>query len=539
MIREREHLLFECLGEPALAYLLASDRNTIRGRIVEQLPPSLGEDREKTLTCLLEIDERFANVSHESIRTIEWVTLLANVIAPNSTSTGNIFRQMSGGTLLERPEDLSDLEATVWKIASDIYPGMIVRDESSLPGAGLARALFGNPLKEKFETLILEDTELAKLFTDSSGILGRSGYSLRSTGRGSLHQLSTFADLILASGLKISLLETLDPTVSNVVQGALDALNTIRLSLVNGEVSVAARIGMAGVLLPDGCNEIDFGWAKIRKEDERDARHISSTPLSGEVHLSTPEGESISIKFSGDLVIEFELPYEVRLEPGSQRMDWPEDLLNGSRIMEELTQNLRLGLLLACPDIRPVIMPTWRVVMDPLCIGNAMSWFDPSRTPGMRPLQLSEQQGELWVEWAKKIHDNRTVGIGVAIRRMLMAIAERHSPEDVLVDAVIVWENLFGSRTETTFRVSSALAWLLGDSSEDRMRRQKRYKEIYGIRSSVVHGSENLNSNTLQAVSKEAVGIAIAALGSVFGDRRELLKLKDSDARSLHVIHSG
>jgi hypothetical protein len=58
----------------------------------------------------------------------------------------------------------------------------------------------------------------------------------------------------------------------------------------------------------------------------------------------------------------------------------------------------------------------------------------------------------------------------MSIRRILRAVSERKEPEDTLIDAVIVWENLFGSSQETTLRVTMSVAWMLGTDSKHRER---------------------------------------------------------------------
>ena len=75
------------------------------------------------------------------------------------------------------------------------------------------------------------------------------------------------------------------------------------------------------------------------------------------------------------------------------------------------------------------------------------------------------------------------------MRRLLKAAGERDDPIDVLVDAVVAWENLFGSKTESTFRVTAAVATLLEPSDkEQRDVLQKELSGIYDRRSRLVHG---------------------------------------------------
>jgi hypothetical protein len=145
--------------------------------------------------------------------------------------------------------------------------------------------------------------------------------------------------------------------------------------------------------------------------------------------------------------------------------------LTSAEIVERHLETLRLALLLSWDDgdPRPVVVGTWRTFLDPLQNGGGMSWSDPRRLPGLVSTELSKAQADHWKEWIARVDSRRFPGIDIAIRRTLLAAAERADPTDALVDAVIAWENLVGSSEgEQTLRISAALAWLLGDSSEAR-----------------------------------------------------------------------
>jgi hypothetical protein len=114
---------------------------------------------------------------------------------------------------------------------------------------------------------------------------------------------------------------------------------------------------------------------------------------------------------------------------------------------------------------------------------------------------------------------------------MLQAVAERNSPENVLVDAVIVWENLFGASQETTLRISTALAWLLGKDASDREGLQKKFKSLYALRSGIVHGSARVKVGEIPAASKETVAISLSVLRELFENRPHLLAVASSEAR--------
>ena len=63
-------------------------------------------------------------------------------------------------------------------------------------------------------------------------------------------------------------------------------------------------------------------------------------------------------------------------------------------------------------------------------------------------------------DWARRIASVHLPSINVAARRTVSAIAHRTEKADALIDAVTAWENLVGTESEVTFRVTAALAKL-------------------------------------------------------------------------------
>lgn len=537
-----EHLVYEHLGVAALSYLLAVETAKIEERFGADNPGHLDEARESVIAQLVLTDGMLQDSRlPEGFLYRDWVNQLTMRNGNTGLSMGNFLRQLCGGEIHELPTPKSRIEELLNEMTVDAYPGLLVREPTShfmgMEGS-LIVSFFRHPANREFQELVHKDDDLAKLFPKSSEHAGWSGNSFRSTGQGGSHQLWTFADSIISVAWRASLLEDKDPAIDRAAMHALQLLQAIRSALRGEEAVVPVRIGLAGVLLPEGLNTLDLGWARIRRSDERDDASARRSSIEGELTTTTPDGETVKIKYSGDLVLECELTYKISLASVELAGGWPEEL-QGYQEIEEMAQNIRLGLLLACPVKRPILVTTWRTILDPLSPGNSIGWSDPKQGRGLMPVQLSEKESDDWAKWAKAVAEHRTPGVGVAVRRILAAVAERRSPEDVLVDAVIVWENLFGARSETTLRISSSLAWLLGTSKEDRLLRQTRYKKIYSLRSDVVHGAAKVDQKKISEESLNAVMISVDALRAVFGDHQDLLKLKDSETRSLHMIHGG
>jgi hypothetical protein len=314
-------------------------------------------------------------------------------------------------------------------------------------------------------------------------------------------------------------------------------LGTARDALSGKRTEVPVRVGLTGVLLPIG-TKIDLGWAQLRPADDRDEYLAARSGIDGSVQATTPSGEVVAtVKYSGDIVMETLMPYSVVARQFLPERRQPIDHSGWDQVKEKL-ENIRLGLLLAIDESpRALVLPTWLFVIDPL--GNTSYGWNDWRHTSFSPRTLDAEAVVDWKQWIERIAAKRKPGIGIAVRRALLAAAERQSPEDVLVDAVVVWENLFGSSQDTTMRVTGALAWLLATDVAGREQKQRRLKEIYRLRSKTVRGAHQMTTQEIQTCPQEALDVALDALRKIFEVRPDLIDLTDSNARSNRMLLGG
>jgi hypothetical protein len=261
--------------------------------------------------------------------------------------------------------------------------------------------------------------------------------------------------------------------------------------------------------------------------------------LGGQLNTTTEDGKQITIDYAGDLVMEMDVPYKIKLGELQSGEGWPTDLTS-QEVTEQRLETLRLALLLSTKrSAQPIALGTWSIYLDPLAIGGrGSSWRDPRKARPLMPIVLSKAEANKWGEWIRLIDDRRVKNIDVAIRRTLFATADRLDPNDGLVDAVIALENLVGSRQgEPTLRIATALAWLLGRNATERQEIRSQVNTLYKTRSDIVHGGPPLNPQEIHEKYQEALDIAIGALRAIFRNRPELLsECKDSTERSLRLI---
>ena len=536
-----ERSLFEHLGQDVLTYVLSVDDEMLRRRL-ESSTNRLSDEQENVLAQLVAIDDQIGGWRLGQDTADEWARRFGSASDPDpAISLGNLARKLTGGTLLAVPNDADDIEVELFQMAIDTYPGLLVKEPEDPIHRRIGHpvSIFRHPANERFQKLVYKDSDLKKLFDKDSEQSGPGGMVTRSTGQGGSIQLWTFAETVLYSAWTIATLDNLVPMNSQYLKAVRVVLQTIRAAIQGKSVKIPARVGITGVLLPESVDSIDLKWAKIRRSGPQDQAFISSTSLEGQLTGTNELGETAVINYSGDLVLELEVPFALRLGERDVDAYWAPGMMISSNALSHAIENVRLGLLLAFPDRRVVVHSSWIAMLDPFNHGRHAGWSDIKRAVGLMPTQLSTEQVGEWKIWTTRIGKNRIPTIGVAIRRMLAAVGERRTMEDILVDAVIVWENLFGASTETTLRISSSLSWLLGTSRPDRMIRLARYKRIYGFRSKVVHGAPQVDSQKLQEYGFEAVQTSILALRAIFNTHVHLLDIKESEGRSEVIMHQG
>jgi hypothetical protein len=224
-------------------------------------------------------------------------------------------------------------------------------------------------------------------------------------------------------------------------------------------------------------------------------RKLAPESLKGQLSGTDSTGTTTFINYDGDILLEYEFPYKVRLMPLETGQDeapieWPDDMHAPDEI-EQTVIRMRFSLMLAVErDQRAQLVPTWRRFDEPINAGFSYSWSDPRQGTGIMPIQLTETEVEEWRRWYALLNGTSVAKIELALTRILRAIAERREPSDVLIDSVIAWENLFGTKEgELTFRVTTCLAKLLEQDGDARLALKARLGKIYALRSKVVHGS--------------------------------------------------
>lgn len=296
---------------------------------------------------------------------------------------------------------------------------------------------------------------------------------------------------------------------------AVACLRDVR-SIRRGEVvSVPAFIGFSGLPLRPG-GELRLSAGLVRPPTAAERRYA-------------PFGRFQSGDFFADAVMEIDTTAQLVV---GQDQSLDAQIQEQARL-NSLGRNFCLAAALAlegAPASCPAI--AWVTELPPV-VGK--SSYRPGRPtqPPARADMLEEAELERLREWFEHLAAADLSRVEIAIERILRACWERDWTES-LIDAVIAWENLFGSRPDTTFRVTAALTVLCEDDPDARLAKRRRLAKVYDARSSIVHG--DISSDNLYELREEAVAVGLEAFRRLIQHRPDLLKLAKSSARGDRLL---
>jgi hypothetical protein len=176
---------------------------------------------------------------------------------------------------------------------------------------------------------------------------------------------------------------------------------------------------------------------------------------------------------------------------------------------------------------------TWSTSLLPF--DNGLAYTFPVLPPRMRPpVDMGNHVAEL-EEWSRTVDSVHVPSVDIAARRIVSASGQRMDIADALIDAVMVWENLVGTSAETTFRVTAAIAKALESDKTKRRALQRTLKQIYDIRSRVVHGAA-VDQVAIHEAATKAVSIAIEILAFSYKRGSDWLALSSTERADLLLL---
>ncbi|MFJ3928054.1 hypothetical protein [Streptomyces sp. NPDC090022] len=440
----------------------------------------------------------------------------------------NELRLASGGAepvLPEPPDDMVLAALHVW--AAENFGGLLL-------GEGGFSLGWGGQARERMTRAIAEDPALP--FTIESAPMDGL-FHITSAGTGGGLQLAILGPGIVAAAFRHASIRRVGaPKLDDLLDELPAALNAARELYAGKAVHTLALAGLSGVLLPEEKQELSAPWGRVRVTLDSDNRHVDS--LRDLTSMSLPDGSQLVSRGTGDLTVETSVPWVSKFTNPPTEGEFPSGISSTScSHLERRVQDVRLAFALAMEDPHlPPLLPTWAKVENPIADSTGSTMTEIARLRQRTPTRLSVEQAEEWERWIAVLDGLALENLGHASQRLLRAITERQDPVDALVDAVIVWESIFGTHSEITFRVCASLARLLCQTLEARLAFMKQAKGVYTMRSKIVHGASDVRMEKISESRDVAVQVAIAALRTVLRDRPDLLAFTDSGKRSEHIM---
>jgi hypothetical protein len=404
-----ETQLLHTLGENFLAYVTASTPETICQRLTTGDEP-LDDDREAVVSEVAGLVQQLAPTAEhpEWVRLRQFADVFGAFEADAGTTAVNVLRKKCGGQVWQ-PASSDPVEQELLVQLRDIYPLLLLPDSPTPPfdaaSTRLSVPLFRHPRRPNFEEAVMGHDVLMRLFPPESE---SAPIANNNADPGAGFRTSLFVGQLVGAGWGLACLSSKVPTLAEHVAGAKTVLTTLIGALQGKAVTIPVRVGLTGLLLPEGCTDVDFGWARLRPSDARDENTLINNVLPGTLQGTDQDGGTIIIKYSGNIVLEMDLPYHIKLEKAQPNEKRP-GALNTYRTITKDLESLRLGLLLAVDTNAPVsVVSSWTRIVDPLGANVfPSSWSDPRTIPSLNPRRLTTEQVEDWQRWTNLVHERR------------------------------------------------------------------------------------------------------------------------------------
>jgi len=277
------------------------------------------------------------------------------------------------------------------------------------------------------------------------------------------------------------------------VRTVLEGFEGLRRAARGQRVDVFFVSGISGVHLPQGAR-LSTPWGELYPVPIFAPQQ--PTPSSNETYCMLVRRRSVALRFDQSAK--------------------PKSLGDGTDIDRERSKLLfPLACALATPEGRYPGLPrtTWETTLLPF---QGPLIYEGPLNPGRLVLETDLEGYTTEIEhWARVVDQGHSSSVDVSARRLATAISHRTDATDVLIDAVMVWENLVGTESEVSFRVTASLAKTLETNPAARRELRNALRSTYDLRSRVVHGVA-VDKLRIDEASSQAVDVALRVLRAFY-----------------------
>src|SRR6185312_8372250 len=398
-----------------------------------------------------------------------------------------------------------------------VYPILLLHISAPFPPflSAFTRWPTSGPVADSHQQLlnaIIEDKAVGKIFRSKDGTARQDSVEFAtSTGRSSSLQLDGFPELIVLKAFEFCRLRN-DYSIDGLLKSVSTVIGHFRDLAEGKAIEIPVHIGFhnIGVI---GNMELNTGLGVLR------AYHAGIySLLSPDARPSTLGGTNEVLGF----ILESSTKYRVFFHKNLNDIGTKE-FERTFASLKELEEQFSLAVALAIDRTPPIgLTSAWTHIFDPISLGANLSRKFVTFSPFNHYL-LDEQGGALLITWCERIKTHQSKYLNIAIHRVVSCISDRLDPVDGFIDAVMAWENMFGNGPELKFRISMAIAKLLEENVDARVRLQKAVSTLYDRRSEIVHGSKTVSHETAAVMRNEAVTIALRCLRVLYTSRTELI----------------
>lgn len=520
-------------GEEFLRYVLALDPQPDLDDV------SLTQAQQEALDALGNLVSSAPTSTDDLGRHTQLTSLLA-WRGDTGASIPNALRLHAGGALPSLPSSDDPLVNRLLLIARDVWPTFLVPPPSTGPSAfwvsiplgvfdhdstiPAAQAFLGDPNLRLLYPGAPSNSRLDRLSTEE--LLQIQSFWMSTSGRGGTSQLITLLASLISNARLWALATRGDGTWLGLCTALPELLACLR-TLARGEVARVPRcIAFVGLTVPDEIT-VDLAMGQLRAPRPSDSPYLIPREVSATAILTTTYPMQIC---------------DVRAwKPSESQELFSEGWDQLHRTQEKAAREIdlvRLATVLASTTDRPwSLTQVASMAIDPTAPGGAMFWEQGQAA--VRQAELDRAGADRILDWAATVAAQHPAELDIAMRRILGAAGSRSDPVDGLVDAVIAWENCFGTQSETTFRVTAAIACLLEEGSEARLRRQGALKKIYEKRSRIVHGALHLDGENASRIRDQALDVALDCMRHLYTIRTDLLTMAPAERSTVLLLEGG
>ena len=506
--------MVELLSAEAVAWMCALDGPE---QVQSLLDGSLGTDTQQAV--VLRLCETVAMYGADARQRSGMSAGLAWYDPDEQATICAVYRRACGGALASLETD-DPLEQALFLLAAECAGAARVPSDEQMgsPWPSL-RASGAHPSAQAAKELIRKEADDSGWLTGTGEYDTCLAFSAATTGRGgSGVQLVMAVEVLLTAAVARWSWHGPDGDTGLLVR-VREVVADFRRLLTGRTANVPALLGVTGIDIEVG-ETLTLPWGTLRSISESERR--AQGPGFG----------------SASAVIEFQYPVKV-FRKGFEDLDDGEmsQLRQAQEGPWETARRIALAGQLCASELElpeiPRIAGTFLVIFDPASHMPHRTW--PFGGPSGAPLRLADGVGAQLAKWATIVEANAVPAIALGTRRTVLA-SQRLDPVDAFVDTIIAWENLFGSRQgDATLRVAASFANLLSEGDAGATDLFKQARDLYGLRSEVVHGSKDLDPETAWTSFQQSFGLLRRALRRLYTDRQDLLRM-DSGQRSQRLL---